>query len=281
MKGKTIIITGASRGIGLAIAVRCARAGANVAIVTKDSPESLQSAADQIERAGGKSLVLSVDVTDTIAIQQAITQTAAHFGGIDALVNNTSAAWLTDTSHTSPEKFDLTVATSVRAAFFMSKGCLPYLKQANNPHIINISPPLYIDPQCLKNYLAFALSKYAMSFCTLGMAEEFKHSGIAVNSLWPESTIATQTIKDHFLPEVFSASRWPAIMGEAAYHLLQRSSRECSGQFFTDEILLKEVGVTDFSQYAVEPGTLLKQSLFLPPSNHTTPISTELFRAKS
>jgi citronellol/citronellal dehydrogenase len=273
-QGKTILVTGASRGIGLAIAFRYAEAGANIVIISKDSPTALQEAKAQMIGAGGQALALDVDVTDPSALKRAVDMAVSQFGGIDVLVNNTSATCFTNTLQTTPEKFDLALATSVRAAYFLSQACFPYLKKSSNPHIINISPPLTIDSHWFKDYLAFSIGKYAMSFCTLGMAEEFKKEGIAVNSLWPKSTIASQTIKDHFDPKVFAGSRWPSIMGDAAYELL---SRKCTGRFYTDEELLKEAGVVDFSHYAVDPKVPLMQALFIPADSQMRPVSQDLF----
>lgn len=277
LKGKTIIITGGSRGIGLAIGIRYAKAGANIVIATKDSLANIQEAANQIIEAGGQVLALNVDVSDHKAIQVAIAEAVARFGRIDILVNNTSATYFKGTLDTSSEQFDLCIATSARAAFFMSQACFQHLSIAENPHIINISPPLTIDPYWFKDHLAFSLSKYAMSLCTLGMAKEFKDAGVAVNSLWPETTIATQTIKDHFLPEVFAGSRWPSIMADAAYELGLRDSRECTGRFFTDEALLRESGMVDFSHYAVDLKVPLLQSLFVPIDGNRAVVTQELF----
>lgn len=179
--------------------------------------------------------------------------------------------------NTSPEQFDLVIATSVRAGFFLGQACHPYLKEASNPHIINISPPFTLDPYWFKDHLAFSMGKYAMSMCTLGMAEQFKQDGIAVNSLWPKTTIATQTIKDHFLPKVHASSRWPSIMGDAAYELAMRDARRCTGCFFTDEDLLREKGLTDFSHYAVEPTSSPMQAFFLPLEEQQNRVSQELF----
>lgn len=280
IKEKTIVITGASRGIGQAIALRYAAEGANVVVLSKDAPDAIQGTADQIVASGGQALALNVDVSDCAALKQAIDQAVSKFGGIDALVNNTSATIFTDTLHTLPEKFDLVMATSCRAAFFLSQICFPYLKESSNPHIINISPPLNIDSHWFKDHLTFSIGKYAMSFCTLGMAVEFQKAGIAVNSLWPESTIATQTIKDHFSPKVFAGSRWPSIMADAAYELIMRSSRECSGRFFTDEQILREAGVVDFAHYAVDQSIPLMQALFIPVDSQMVPVSQDLFLSK-
>jgi len=159
----------------------------------------------------------------------------------------------------------------------MSQACLPHLKKAPNPHIINISPPLHMDAHWFKDHLCFSLAKYAMSMCTLGMAAEFQKAGIAVNSLWPETTIATQTIKDHFSPQVYAGSRWPSIMADAAYELVLRASRECSGRFFTDEALLREAGLMDFSHYAVDSSVPLMQALFIPADSNRASVSQDLF----
>ena len=277
LSGKTILITGGSRGIGLAIALRYASAKANIVIVTKDTPANIESAASQITEVGGHALALNIDVSNHHAINQAVAQAVERFGGIDVLVNNTSATCLADTMHVLPEQFDLVISTSVRAAFFMSQACFPHLKKAQNPHIINISPPLHMDPHWFKDYLCFSVAKYAMSMCTLGMAAEFEKAGIAVNSLWPETTIATQTIKDHFSPQVYAGSRWPSIMGDAAYELILRASRECSGRFFTDETFLRETGLVDFSHYAVDPSVPLMQALFIPRDSNRASVSQDLF----
>lgn len=276
-KGKTILITGGSRGIGLAIGLRFAASQANVAIATKDSFEGVQEAKAKIAAAGGKSLFLDVDVSDHSFLQQAVSQTVERFGGIDILVNNTSATCFADTLHTSPEQFDKVLSTSARAAFFLSQACFPHLKKAPNPHIVNISPPLNLDPRFFKDHLSFSLAKYAMSLCTLGMAEEFKKEGIAVNSLWPETTIATQTIKDHFSDKVYRSSRWPSIMADAAYELVLRNSRSCTGRFFTDEELLMESGISDFSHYAVDKSISLMQALFIPVKDNRVPVAQDLF----
>lgn len=277
LQGKTVVITGASRGIGQAIALRYAAAKANIVIVTKDLPNITEDVANQILAAGGQVLMLNLDISSDAAIQQAISHAISQFGGIDILVNNTSATCLTDILHTTSEQFDLVVATSVRAAYFLSQACHPYLKKASNPHIINISPPLTIDPYWFKDHLAFSIGKYAMSMCTLGMAEQFKQDRIAVNSLWPKTTIATQTIKDHFLSKVHESSRWPSIMADAAYELAMRDSQHCTGCFFTDETLLREKGLTDFSQYAVNPNSSLMQAFFLPAEQNQSRVPHELF----
>lgn len=281
--GKTIFITGGNRGIGLAIGQRLARAGANIVIAAKealvDNPStSIYSVADQMKKAGGNALAIDLDVRDESAVNMAVQEAVAQFGGIDVLINNVSAFCFTDTVNTQPDKFDLLFSVNVRATFLMSKTCLPHLKRSSNPHIINISPPLDMNAQWFKNHLAFTMSKYGMSMCTLGMAAEFKKAGIAVNSLWPKTTIATTTIEDHFVAEVYLGSRWPTIMADAAFELIQRKAKKCTGQFFIDEALLREVGVTDFTQYAVDPSVPLVQDLFVPEEDSLCiPLERNLF----
>lgn len=277
LKGKTILITGASRGIGQAIALRYAEAKANVVILTKDFIENIEETRDQILAAGGQALALNVDVTDYKALERGVAQAVAQFGSIDILVNNTSATCLADILHTTPEQFDLALATSARAAFFLSQACHPYLQKASNPHIINISPPLTMDPFWFKNHLAFSIGKYAMSLCTLGMAEQFKQDRIAVNSLWPKTTIATQTIKDHFLPKVHASSRWPTIMADAIYELSLCNFQQYSGCFLLDEDFLRKTGQTVFSQYAVDPSVTLMQAFFLPTEKEQIRVPQEQF----
>lgn len=277
LQGKTVLITGATRGIGQAIAVRYAADQANVVVVSKDSPETIADVENQILIAGGQALMLNLDVSNDSAIAQAVNQAVGQFGGVDILVNNTSVTCLTDILQTTTEQFDLILATSVRAAYFFSQKSYPYLKKASNPHIINISPPLTLDPYWFKDHLAFSMGKYAMSMCTLGMAEQFKSDGIAVNSLWPKTTIATQTIKDHFLQKVYASSRWPSIMADAAYELALRDTPLCTGNFFTDEDLLRMKGISDFSQYAVDARSSLMQAFFLPKEENQIRVPKDLF----
>ncbi len=277
---KTILITGAGQGIGQAIAYRFAADGFNIVIASKDSPAQVQETVEGISKAGGEVLACDVDVRDCTQLKNLVSEIIVRFGGIDILINNTSAPCFNDTFHTSPEQFDLAISTSVRATFFLSTACFPYLKESKNPHIINIAPPLDLEEQWLRDYLCFSLGKYGMSLCTRGMAAEFYSAGIAVNSLWPQTNIATQRLKDHLLPQVYAGSRFPAIMADAAYALSLRTFKEASGQFFIDESLLRETGITDFSQYAVDPNHPLVQTLFLPLKKGMIPISRELFRSK-
>lgn len=279
-KKKTVLITGAGQGIGQAIGYRFARDGSNVVIASKDSPVQVQETIEGILAAGGQALAFDVDVRDCNELQNLVAQTVTRFGGIDILVNNTSAPCFNDTFHTSPDQFDLIISTSVRAAFFLSQACFPHLKEARNPHIINIAPPLNLEEQWLRDHLPFALGKYGMSLCTRGMAAEFSRSGIAVNSLWPQTNIATQRLKDYLAPKVYAGSRWPSIMADAVYELSLRTVQEATGQFFIDEALLREKGMTDFTSYAVNPTQPLVQTLFLPLKEGMIPISPELFHLK-
>lgn len=277
-RNKTILITGAGQGIGQAIAYRFASEKAHVVIASKDNPAQVQETIDGISAAGGQALACDIDVRDSSQLKSLVDQTVARFGGIDILVNNTSAPCFNDTFHTTPEQFDLIMSTSVRAAFFLSQMCFPHLKKAEKPHIINIAPPLNFEEQWLRDYLPFSLGKYGMSLCTRGMASQFREARIAVNSLWPQTNIATQRLKDHLSPQVYAGSRWPTIMADAAYELSLRSFQKATGQFFIDEALLRETGLTDFSRYAVDPTQPLVQTLFLPLKEGMTPISRKLFR---
>lgn len=277
---KTIIITGGSQGIGQAIAFRFAAEGSNVVIVSKDSPAQVQETIEGVQSAGGKAISLEVDICNSEKLKRVATETIAHFGRIDVLVNNTSAPCFHVALNTSPEQFDLIISTSMRAAFFLAQACFPYLKEASNPHIINVAPPLNLEMQWLRDYLPFCLGKFGMSLCTLGLSAEFKSAGIAVNSLWPQTNIATQRLKDYLLPHVYAGSRWPSIMADAAYELTRRTCQEVTGQFFIDEVLLRESGISDFSSYAVDPTHPLVQTLFLPLKEGMIPISRELFYFK-
>lgn len=275
---KTILITGAGQGIGQAIAYRFAKEGHNLVIASKDPLPLVQETETAIVQAGGHVLACDVDVRNYEELKQVVSQAVSHFGGIDILINNTSAPCFQDTFHTAPEQFDLALSTSVRAAFFLSQLCYPHLKQGHNPHIINIAPPLNLEEQWLKDYLPFSLGKFGMSLCTRGMAADFYQAGVAVNSLWPQTNIATQRLKDHLRPEVYQGSRWPTILADAAYALSLRTFRETTGQFLIDEALLRETGITDFSPYAVNPQHPLVQTLFIPLQTGMIPLSRELFQ---
>jgi citronellol/citronellal dehydrogenase len=269
LHGKTIFITGASRGIGREIALRCAKDGANLVITGKTAephpklPGTIHTVAAEVEQAGGRALALQLDVRDADALHAAVEQAAGHFGGIDALVNNASAISLTPTLHTPAKRFDLMWDVNARATFLAAQACIPHLKQSANPHILTLSPPLNLDAKWFAPHLAYSLSKYGMSLCTLGLAREFEPDGIAVNCLWPRTTIATAAIEFNFPPEVLRASRHPAIMADAAHHILTRAARDCSGNFFIDEEVLREAGEQDFAHYALTPGAPLFNDLFL------------------
>ncbi|EKD74272.1 MAG: hypothetical protein ACD_45C00012G0007 [uncultured bacterium] len=269
LKDKVVFITGASRGIGREIALRCGQEGAKVIIAAKtDQPHpklegTIHSVAKEVEAAGGIALPVLLDVRDEANVQDAVAKAVAAFGGIDILVNNASAIFLSPTLETPMKRFDLIFSVNVRATFLCSQVCIPYLKKAKNPHILNLSPPLNLDPKWFKDYLAYTMSKYGMSMCTLGMAEELKSTGVAVNSLWPKTTIATAAIAVNFPQEILRASRKPAIMADAAYEILISDSQQTTGNFFIDEDLLKTRGVSDFSKYALDPKVPLFTDLFL------------------
>lgn len=269
LKGKTIFITGATRGIGREIALRCARDGANIVVTGKtNAPHprlsgTVHSVAAEIEAAGGRALALQLDVRDADTVATAAKRAADSFGGIDALVNNASAISLTGTLETPVKRFDLMFSVNVRGTFVCSQACIPYLSKSANPHILNLSPPLNMQARWFRDHVAYTMAKYGMSLCTLGMAAEFGPRGIAVNSLWPRTTIATAAIEVNFPDAILRASRKPAIMADAAYVILNRNSRSATGNFYIDEAVLREEGVTDFDQYAVTPGSGLYTDLFL------------------
>lgn len=269
LAGKTLFITGGSRGIGEAIALRAAADGANVVIGAKTAephpklPGTIHTVAEAIEKAGGKALPLQMDVRDDAQIADAVEKTVTAFGGIDILVNNASAINLTPTLATPMRRFDLMFSVNVRATFAMSQACIPHLKESDNPHILTLSPPLNMDPRWFQNHVAYTMSKYGMSMTVLGMSAEFAEQGIAVNALWPRTVIATAALAmlgGLVKPE---NCRTPQIMADAAHAVLTRPSRECTGHFFIDEEVLTVKGVTDFSSYAVKPGEPLLADLFV------------------
>jgi len=274
LKGKTLFITGGSRGIGLAIAVRAARDGANVAIAAKTVephprlPGTIHSAAAAIEDAGGRALPIACDIRDENAVLAAVNATAEHFGGIDILVNNASAISLTGTAATPMKRFDLMFGVDVRGTFACSQACLPHLKTSaaarRNPHILTLSPPLNLDAKWFRDHVAYTIAKYGMSMCVLGMAEEFRADGIAVNALWPRTVIATAAVA--MIPgasERVDMMRRPEILADAAHAILTRDGRSTTGRFFIDEEVLAEEGITDLEGYAVKPGMPLMQDIFL------------------
>ena len=269
LQNKTVFITGGSRGIGRAIALRAARDGANIIIAAKSDkphpnlPGTIFSVAEEIEKAGGHALPIKLDVRDDQAIGTAVSKAAGHFGGLDILINNASAISLTKTLDTPMRSFDLMHSVNVRGTYACSKACLPYLLESDNPHILNLSPPLNLDPLWFKDYLAYTMSKYGMSMCVLGMAAEFRTRGVAVNALWPRTVINTAAI--NMLGGVVKADncRTPEIMADAAHLILCRDSKTTSGNFFIDEDVLRTAGVKDFDPYAVKAGEPLMKDLFL------------------
>ena len=268
LEGKTIFITGASRGIGRAIALRCAQDGANIVIAAKTAEShpklegTIHSVAAEVETAGGRALPLQLDIRDETAVVAAAKHVERTFGGIDALVNNASAISLTSTLATPIKRFDLMQSVNARGTYVCSQACLPYLLRASNPHILTLSPPLNLDPKWFAPHVAYTIAKYGMSMCTLGMAREFAAQGVAVNSLWPRTTIATAAV-EVFFPESVKASRKPAIMADAAYIILTSDSRSTSGNFFIDEDVLRRAGIVDFERYAMTPGGPLHPDIFL------------------
>jgi citronellol/citronellal dehydrogenase len=260
LTGKTLFITGASRGIGLAIALRAAQDGANVTIAAKTTephpklPGTIYTAAEAIEQAGGQALACVVDIRNEAMVQQAVAQTAEKFGGIDILVNNASAISLTGTLQTPMKRYDLMQQINTRGTFLCSQTCLPHLLKAENPHVLNLAPPLNMETRWFAPHTAYTMAKFGMSLCVLGMAGEFKKQGVAFNALWPKTTIDTAAIRNVVGAELANRSRKPDIMADAAHAILTRSSRDCTGNFYVDEEVLREEGVSDFSGYAVTPG---------------------------
>lgn len=260
LKGKTLFISGASRGIGKAIALRAAKDGANVAIAAKTTEPhpklegTIYTAAAEIEAAGGKALALVVDVREEDQVEAAMQKTVETFGGIDILVNNASALSMTPTLMTPMKRFDLMHQINYRGTFMVSQKAIPHLKQAENPHVLTLSPPINLNPNWFSRHVAYTISKYNMSLCVLGMADEFKSAGIAFNALWPKTTIGTAAVKNNIGGDaVVNASRTPEIMADAAYAILTKDSRTTTANFYIDEDLLRAEGVTDFSAYRVNP----------------------------
>jgi citronellol/citronellal dehydrogenase len=264
LAGKTIFITGGSRGIGLAIALRAARDGANIVIAAKTAeenpklPGTIFTAAKEIEQAGGVALAIQADIRDEIQIEAAIAKAVAKFGGIDILINNASAINLTPTEKTPAKRFDLMFDVNVRGTFLTSQAAIPYLKKSaeegRNPHILTLSPPLSMKAKWFKNHVAYTMSKYGMSMCVLGMSEEFKRDGVAVNALWPRTAIDTAALQ--MIPGIdIDFCRKPEILADATYEILNRPSAQATGNFYIDDEVLASVGVTDFDKYAVVPGT--------------------------
>jgi citronellol/citronellal dehydrogenase len=270
LAGKTLFITGASRGIGKAIALRAARDGANIVIAAKTTeahpklPGTIYSAAKEVEEAGGKALPCVVDIRDEAQIAAAVAKAVETFGGIDILINNASAISLTGTVATTMKRYDLMHGVNTRGTFACSQACIPHLRKASNPHILNNSPPLNMEPRWFGPHVAYTMAKFGMSMCVLGMAEELKPEGIAVNALWPRTVIATSAVQNLLGgDETMRGSRTPEIMADAAYAILTRPSREFTGNFCIDDEILAQSGVTDFSKYQSVPGAELFPDFFV------------------
>lgn len=269
LKGKTLFITGATRGIGRAIALRAAADGANIVIAAKSVephptlPETIYTTGEAVVAAGGTSLPIPVDLRYEEQVRSAVELTVKTFGGIDILINNASAISLTPTLATPMKQFDLMHSVNVRGTFLCSQACLPHLKKSANPHILTLSPPLSLQSRWFKDHCAYTLAKYGMSMCVLGMAEEFRADGVAVNALWPRTVIATAALAKLEGLVKTENCRSPQIVAAAAHAILTRDSRRCTGNFFIDEEVLAAEGVQDFSAYAVLPGAPLATDLFL------------------
>ena len=268
-KGKTVFISGASRGIGKAIGLRLAQEGANIVIAAKTTephpklPGTIYTAAEEMKEAGGNALAVYLDVRSEELAEEAVEKAVEHFGGIDILINNASAINLTGTLATKMKRYDLMHQVNVRGTYLLSQKCIPHLLKSENPHILNLSPPLNLDPKWFKNHVAYTMTKYGMSMCVLGMAAEFEGK-ISVNALWPKTTIATVAVKHLPMgPMLMPRSRTPEIMGDAAYHILKQPLGQMTGEFIIDEDILKQEGVTDFDQYAVDPTQELFPDYFL------------------
>lgn len=269
-QNKTVFITGASRGIGKAIALRLASEGANIIVAAKSIEENpklggtIFSAAEEIERGGGKALAVQCDIRFEDEIHLAVEKAVSTFGGIDILINNASAISLTKVEQTEPKAFGLMHGINVKGTFFVSRACIPYLKKGSNPHILNLSPPINLDKKWFTNHLAYTMSKYDMTMIAIGLSGELKKYNIAANTLWPKTTIATAAVRNLLGGEMLiKMSRTPEIIADAAFHILGKSSSECTGNCFIDEEVLASEGITDLSKYAIEPGGKLYTDLFL------------------
>ena len=271
LKGRTLFISGASRGIGLAIANRAAKDGANIVLAAKTSEPhpklrgTIYSAAEEIEKSGGEALPLVCDIRYEDQVRKAVEQAIEKFGGIDICINNASAIQLTNTLHTDMKRYDLMHQINTRGTFLVSKVCLPHLLKSDNPHILNLSPPLDMDAKWFGPHVAYTMAKYGMSLCVLGMSEEFKNQGVAVNALWPRTAIATAAVKNILGGEdTVNISRFPSIMADAAHVILTKNSKEFTGNFCIDDNILSESGVKDFSIYADVPFSQLAPDFFVP-----------------
>ena len=271
LSGKTLFVTGASRGIGLAIALRAAKDGANVVVAAKTAephkhlPGTIYSAAQEIEEAGGQALPLVVDVREEANVQEAVEKAVAQFGGIDICVNNASAISLTGTLQTDMKRYDLMNQINARGTYLTSKACIPHLKAAANPHVLMLSPPLDMSPRWFQGHVAYSMAKFGMSMCVLGMAAEFKDDGIAFNALWPRTGIATAAIRNALAgDEGMRHCRTPDILSDAAYLIFNKTARDFTGHFLIDDTFLASEGVTDFDQYRVDPTKSLMPDFFVP-----------------
>lgn len=278
LNGKTLFITGASRGIGLAIALRAARDGANIAIAAKTAephkhlPGTIYTAAEEIEKAGGKALPLMVDIRSEELVQDAVEKTVARFGGIDICVNNASAISLTGTEATEMKRWDLMHQINARGTFLVSKTCIPYLRKAANPHVLMLSPPLDMSAKWFAPHVAYTMAKFGMSLCVLGMSEEFRSDGIAFNALWPRTAIATAAVEFALGGDaMMKASRTPDILADAAQLILTKPARTFTGNFIIDDTFLWENGVTDFEKYRVDRSQKLIPDFFVPDYYRTPP----------
>jgi citronellol/citronellal dehydrogenase len=283
LSGKTLFITGGSRGIGLAIAIRAARDGANIAIAAKTTdpnpklPGTVHTAAAEIEAAGGRALPIVCDIRFEDQVAAAVAKTVETFGGIDICINNASALSPTGTEATDMKRFDLMYAINTRGTFLTTKTCIPHLRKAANPHVLVLSPPLDLQPKWFKNHVAYSIAKYGMSLCVLGMAEEFRKDGIAVNALWPRTAIATAAIANVLGRDLIAMSRTPDIMADAAHLILTQPSRELTGQFLIDDsFLFERGGMTDFEPYRVDRAKPLVQDFFVPDDRPPPPGVTVL-----
>ena len=287
LKDKVLFITGASRGIGLAIALRAARDGACIASAAKTSepnpklPGTIHSAAEEIEKAGGRALPLMVDVRDEAQVTEALAKTAATFGGIDIVVNNASAIFLADSQRTDMKRFDLMHQINARGSYMTSKLAAPYLEKAENPHVLMLSPPLDMKEKWFAAHTAYAMAKFGMSLAVLGLAGEFRRKGIAVNALWPRTTIATAAVQNLLGGDaLMRASRKPDIVADAAHAIFTTPARELTGQFLIDDTLLWERGLRDFDHYRVDPRVPLQQDFFVPDDN-VAPVPLVIARSEA
>ena len=280
LKGKTLLISGASRGIGLAIGLRAAKDGANVAILAKTAephpklPGTIYTAGKDIEQAGGKSLPIVTDIRHEEQVAEAIEKTVQEFGGIDICINNASAIQLTDTASTEMKRFDLMQAVNTRGTYMLTKYCLPHLEKSENAHIMMLSPPLDMNPKWFAGHVAYSIAKYGMSLCVLGMAAEFAGKKVAVNALWPRTTIATAAVQNVLGEYLIRKSRTADILADAAYIILTKPAAEFTGNFCIDDTLLAEHGVTDFDQYRVDASADLQLDYFVP-EDYLAPASLE------